>query len=208
MFDIKIREKKRRRWLPLLIIGPMLGIGAYLIYSKRKAAQTPKYDPYWQTSTPQPAYDALHSDNGTSSTHPRPHTDSIDVSAKANGLLHKQVLDLNGDAVGEVEAVYYRSLSGDPEWIATSIGLADKKRVLVPLDGASVDEEIRLAQAKADIEAAPAIENETVDEETELLLYGHYGVRRVLPGVEGERDEGDLKLRMWQPAQSLETLQD
>ena len=116
-----------------------------------------------------------------------------------------QVVDLNGESIGEVEAVYYRSLTGDPEWLAVSTGLVEIQRVLVPLDGATVDEEaIRLAQAKGVVADAPAVEEQVLSEATELQLYTHYGVRRTLPGVESERDDENVRLRAWEPASTAE----
>jgi hypothetical protein len=118
-----------------------------------------------------------------------------EVEQKATPLLHKQLVDLNGETIGEVEAVYYRSLTGDPEWLAATVGLMEPKRVLVPLDGATVGDEIRLAQAKGVVEDAPAMDEPVIAEADELVLYSYYGVRRTLPGVEAERNEENIRLR-------------
>jgi hypothetical protein len=134
-------------------------------------------------------------------------SDSFAIADQAASLIGKEIVDLNGEEIGSVEGVYYRSLSGDPEWLATSSGMVDKKRVLVPLDGATIGEQVSLAQAKAEVEAAPEIEALTLDEDTEMTLYGHYGVRRVLPGVEAERNDENVVLRQWlapEPAEARE----
>jgi hypothetical protein len=210
VLGIKSREhKKRTARKPLLLLAPLLGIGAYLVYSRAKTAKAPEYDPSWQwpeqstsTITPYPASaPGLRRDDPALS----PDAVSVPPESKAVPLVNKQVLDLNGESIGEVKAVYYRSLTGDPEWLAVSTGLVDLQRVLVPLDGATVDEEtIRLAQAKGVVEDAPAVEEQVLSEATEMRLYSHYGVRRTLPGVESERDSENVLLRAWQPTSTLE----
>jgi hypothetical protein len=213
-----VRPKKQHQLMKaLLVFGPLAGIGAYFFLTKAKAAKAPQYDPHWlqpetqphptsvpTTSVPTNEAPAATLDDIVAMTNPPGGNDDLAVITKAGALLNKPVVDLNGDSVGEAEAIYYRSLSGEPEWIATTLGLVEPKRVLVPLDGASIeDEEIKVAQARADIEAAPAIEGPLLDDETEMALYGHYGVRRMLPGVESERNDENLRLRMWQPAASV-----
>jgi len=126
--------------------------------------------------------------------------DETDLVPRFGNLIGMPITDLMDSTVGSVEAVYYRHLRGEPEWAAISLGMVDKRRVVVPLDGATFDEDkIRLAVPKSMIEEAPTVEDPVLGDELEKGLYAHYMVRRMLPGLEGERDEDGLRLRMWAP---------
>jgi hypothetical protein len=125
--------------------------------------------------------------------------DESELTVRFGALIGRQVVDLLDAPAGSVEAVYYRRLRGEPEWIVTSIGVIEKRRVLVPLDGATIDEQIRLSVPNSMIDEAPDVAEAVLDEEQEHELYAHYMVRRMLPGLEGERDENGLRLRMWAP---------
>lgn len=114
-------------------------------------------------------------------------------------LIGKSVVDINGDHVGDVEAVYYRNLRMEPEWVAVTTGLIDRNRVLVPLDGHTDGEKIEVPYPKDMIEKAPAIEARVLDEDVEMPLYAFYSTRRILPGVESERHPEAVKLRSWSP---------
>ena len=119
-------------------------------------------------------------------------------------LVNKQVVDLNGESIGEVEAVYYRSLTGDPEWLAVSTGLVDAERVLVPLDGATVAEEaIRLAQAKESSRTRPRSRNKC-SQKRPSCGWPATTVFAARCGVESERDDENVRLRAWQPARTAE----
>jgi hypothetical protein len=122
----------------------------------------------------------------------------LDETAFRN-LIGKTLVDINGDGVGEIEAAYYRRMRGEPEWAAVSIGLIDRRRVLVPLDAATVGEQVAVPYPKDMIEASPATDAEVVDEPDEMQLFIYYGARRILPGVESERRPEAVTLRMWAP---------
>jgi hypothetical protein len=126
-------------------------------------------------------------------------TELVTRFGKLIGLPMSDLMDVS---VGPVEAVYYRQLRGEAEWALTTIGMADKRRVVVPLDAAAIGEDsIRLSVPKSMIDEAPAAEvGPVMDEELEKGVYAHYMVRRMLPGLEGERDEGGVRLRQWAPA--------
>ena len=233
----RIRQPKKSRGLKrALLLAPILGAVAYLAYSKLLKSKGPALVEDWgwpeprepvtadRASAPGTRVPAAAPTNGAAATRPsaprsvltaqqdeipRPaRSDSFAIADQATSLIGKAIVDLNGEEVGSVEGVYYRSLSGDPEWLATSPGLADKKRVLVPLAGATVGDQVSLAQAKAEVEAAPEIESLTLDEVTEMALYGHYGVRRVLPGVEAERNDENIVLRQWLAPEPAEMRED
>ena len=128
--------------------------------------------------------------------------DATEAGLRFGQLIGRSMKDLLDGPAGSIEAVYYRRLRGEPEWAATTVGLLDKRRVLAPLDGVSLTEdEIKLAVPNSMIEEAPTIEatSAVLDDEQEMQLYAHYQVRRMLPGLEGERDEDGLRLRMWAP---------
>jgi len=102
------------------------------------------------------------------------------VAAKLDSLLGKKVVDMSGAAIGEVERVYYRARSWQPEWAAVSTGLADKEHVAVPLTDAIIDKEVRLAYPKELAEGAPELDSPIFGEDLEMLAYEHYGLRREL----------------------------
>jgi len=126
--------------------------------------------------------------------------DETDLVPRFGKLIGLAITDLMDSSVGSVEAVYYRRLRGEPEWAAASLGMVDKRRVIVPLDGATFDDDkIRLAVSKSMIDESPTVEDAVLGDELEQGLYAHYMVRRMLPGLEGEREEDGLRLRMWAP---------
>jgi hypothetical protein len=123
---------------------------------------------------------------------------SYDLPAMG-ALIGREMVDLNDHKVGEIEAVYYRSYEPKPEWAAVTVGMVDKKRALVPLDGATLGDPITVAYTKDMIEAAPPVEDEVIPEQLEMTLYGHYSARRMLPGIESQRTPESERLRAWTP---------
>jgi len=123
-------------------------------------------------------------------------------SSQFEPMIGKGVVDINGDSVGDVEAVYYRNLRMQPEWVAVTIGLIDHHRVLVPLDGYTDGERIEVPYPKDMIEHAPVIDARVLDEDVEMSLYAYYSARRILPGVESEKHPDAVKLRSWAPPET------
>jgi uncharacterized protein (TIGR02271 family) len=88
-----------------------------------------------------------------------------------------RVVDPAGEDVGEVDAIYYDDVTGEPAWLAVRTAAEPSRRVLAPLDGAELfDGSVRLAHAKHAIEATDAIDEESIDAEAEHALRSHYGL--------------------------------
>ena len=51
------------------------------------------------------------------------------------------VFDRNGEKIGAVEEVFYGVDTNRPEWLGIGTGFFGTKRVLVPLEGATVTDE-------------------------------------------------------------------
>jgi hypothetical protein len=126
--------------------------------------------------------------------------DETELVTRFGKLIGMPMTDLMDSPMGSIEAVYYRRLRGEPEWAVTSHGMVDRRHVLVPLDGAVIGDSVRLSVPKSMIDEAPTVDIAPVlEDELEKGLYAHYMVRRMLPGLEGERDEQGLRLRLWAP---------
>jgi len=220
MMRTKNRSSRGRRVRSLLLAVPVIGLTGYAIYQsvkKRSAAAPDRRDDFWPalgqsfaTTPAEPEQVQRYHEMGPLSTQISASTATVSsLTPRFGHLIGRNIVDLGGSTVGEVEGVYYRTLSGDPEWLATNVGLVNPQRVLVPLEGVPLDDEsIRVAYSKDMIESSPAVEDQVLDEETEMALYQHYSARRTLPGVEAERDSENLRLRMWVDDQPVTVQED
>ncbi len=116
-------------------------------------------------------------------------------------LVGRDVVDVNGDSIGSVAAVFVDDESGQPEWLGLRAGTwPRRKHVLAPFRGASTEEAgtLRLAWAKDVVDAAPSYDEEMdgVAEAVDRLAvaparaeeaYAHYGLESVLPAGAGGR---------------------
>jgi uncharacterized protein (TIGR02271 family) len=118
---------------------------------------------------------------------------------RLNQMRDAPVFDTTGDKIGSVEELFYDEQTGQPEWIGIGTGFFGTKRVLVPVEGASVEGDgIRVPYEKDKVKDSPDIDGDEISQERERELYSYYGVshseRRsdtVLP--EGERTRGTRK---------------
>jgi uncharacterized protein (TIGR02271 family) len=106
----------------------------------------------------------------------------------------QDVLDRDGEKIGEIEEIYLDTGSDAPEWALVKSGLFGSKSTFVPLHEASRDEDaLRVPYEKAQVKDAPKIDTDgqlSADEEAEL--YRHYGMRYDAPtGDTRERAAGD-----------------
>jgi len=89
----------------------------------------------------------------------------------------KTVYDRDGDKIGAVEEIFYDTQSNRPEWIGIGTGFFGTKRVLVPVEGASLREDgICVAYAKDQVKDSPDIDGDEISSETESDLYRYYGI--------------------------------
>lgn len=88
------------------------------------------------------------------------------------------VIDAQGEKVGELEDIYYDDDSGQPEWIGVKSGMINKTKHLVPLEGAQQsDGSLRIAYPKDRVEDTPEIDDEHISPATEAELYRIYGLQ-------------------------------
>lgn len=97
------------------------------------------------------------------------------------------VYDHAGEKIGEVEEIFYDHETRRPEWIGIGTGFFGTKRVLVPLEGASISEDgITVRYDKDQVKDSPDIDEEQISPETESALYSYYRLESQSGGA-GER---------------------
>jgi stress response protein YsnF len=109
------------------------------------------------------------------------------------------VLDSAGEKIGSVEEVFYDEQTNQPEWIGIGTGFLGTKRVLVPLEGASVEgDSVTVRYSKDQVKDSPDIDSDEISQERERELYSYYGIQpseapseTVLPASGGD-DMGDV----------------
>lgn len=110
------------------------------------------------------------------------------------------VYDATGDRIGSVEEIFYDDASGRPEWVGIGTGFLRTKRVLVPLEGASVrDDGLYVAHESDHVKGSPDVDSDEISDEVERELYAYYRVgsaaARLRKWVETEPVAVDVELR-------------
>ena len=94
------------------------------------------------------------------------------------GIEGAPVYDQAGEQIGKVEEIFVDVNSRQPEWIGLGTGFFGTKRVLVPVEGASVTEDgITVPYSKDQVKDSPDIDGDELSESTERDLYAYYGIR-------------------------------
>jgi hypothetical protein len=99
------------------------------------------------------------------------------------------VVDVSGDKIGELDAVYFDTATDQPSFGTVRIGIVGRhKLAFVPLEGARVSPDyLKVHYEKKQVKGAPTIEMDgelrAADEEP---LFRYYGIA-YLPGASGER---------------------
>jgi len=97
---------------------------------------------------------------------------------QVTGWIGRTAVDVNGDKIGKIEAIYEDDDGGGPEWFAISTGMFGSRVSFAPIQGAQVDgDQLRLPWDKSLVKDAPHAEVDghlSRDEETSL--YRHYGM--------------------------------
>ena len=106
------------------------------------------------------------------------------------------VYDSNADKIGKVDEIFYDNETNAPEWIGIGTGFFGSKRLLVPVQGATVtDDGVTVAYAKDLVQDSPNIDGDEISEQTEDDLYRYYSLQdsRATQPVGGDRvtDVGD-----------------
>jgi uncharacterized protein (TIGR02271 family) len=91
----------------------------------------------------------------------------------------REIVDVDGDKVGTVEALFRDEDTEQPEWAVVSTGLFGTKLSFVPIERAEpAGEQVRVPFSKAQIKDAPRIDDEDgrLSQDEEARLYQHYGM--------------------------------
>jgi hypothetical protein len=102
------------------------------------------------------------------------------------------VVDVAGDKVGPLEAVYFDTSSDEAAFGTVKVGMIGRHRlVFVPLTGSVVTpSHLKVTAGKKLIKNAPSIDTDgELGSEQEPEVYAHYGLT-YQPGVGGERRLG------------------
>lgn len=190
------RRRRRGRLLLLLALPAAVAVSA-LAYKKLTERKQPSDSAAGSSaaaaSRQSPAPSAAAGDIGTPapatpSAEPPPAAESqaavlegrSQEGRTASDFLGRKVIDVDGNELGEVEAVYNRGEGHPPEWAALRAGGINPRRVLVPLEDARVEQgEVIIPYTQELVREAPAVEEDSVEPELEQRLYSHYNLRRV-----------------------------
>jgi hypothetical protein len=102
------------------------------------------------------------------------------------------IITVFGDNLGKVTELYGYSPTNEPAWAAVLDG---GRKMMVPLMSGQIDEDgIHVPYPKELIESAPALPEHELSVADEMVLYGHYNERRILPASSGTEEERTLHL--------------
>ncbi len=89
----------------------------------------------------------------------------------------KPVYDRASEKIGDIKAVFHDDATGQPEWLGVSSGFLGTKTMLVPVAGATQQEDgLLVPYSKDQVKDAPGAAGEHVTEAEEQALYQHYGL--------------------------------
>jgi len=93
-------------------------------------------------------------------------------------LRGEPVYDNAGEKIGSVEEIYYDSATHAPEWIGIGTGFFSTKRVLVPVEGAQLNEDgLMVAYSKDHVKDGPDVDEDEISSGREAELCAHYGLQ-------------------------------
>jgi uncharacterized protein (TIGR02271 family) len=102
------------------------------------------------------------------------------------------VVDSTGEQIGKVEEVFYDVGGGQPEWIGLGTGFFSTKRVLVPVQGAEIqDDSVQVPYDKDHVKGAPDVDSDEIGHDTERELYAYYGLAGGAGAGGGDVPRGD-----------------
>jgi len=102
------------------------------------------------------------------------------------------VVDIDGDKIGSLEAVYFDTATDQPAFATVQVGMVGRRRlVFVPLAGATVSpNKVRVSVERKLARRAPAIDTDgQLAAADEPAVFEHYGLT-YQPGSSGERRLG------------------
>lgn len=112
------------------------------------------------------------------------------------GLEQKQgakVYDRIGEKIGTVEEIFYDESTNKPEWIGIGTGFFGMKRVLVPVEGSSIDGDgVTIRYTAEQVKHSPDVDSDEITAATESELFAHYGLATA--GAKGKERDADEPL--------------
>ena len=113
----------------------------------------------------------------------------------------RTMVDLAGDKLGKIDAIYLDDETGQPEWATVTSGLFSAKTAFVPLAKAQdVGDSVQVPYAKDQVKDAPSMTADgQLSQDEEAELYRHYGLDYSehrsdsgLPAGEHDRDRDGI----------------
>ncbi|MDQ3777556.1 MAG: PRC and DUF2382 domain-containing protein [Actinomycetota bacterium] len=87
------------------------------------------------------------------------------------------VYSSDGEQIGKVEEIFLDDETRQPEWIGIGTGFFGTKRVLVPVQGAQVeDDAFRVPYSKDQVQDSPDVDSDEISQSLESELYSYYGL--------------------------------
>jgi len=89
----------------------------------------------------------------------------------------RNMVDANGDKIGNIEEIYLDAESDAPEWAVVTTGLFGTKQSFVPIgDAESTGDGVRVPFEKSTVKDAPKVDPDgRLSQKEERELYSHYG---------------------------------
>jgi len=87
------------------------------------------------------------------------------------------VIAQDGEQIGRIEEIFVDHVTREPEWLGIGTGFLRTQRVLVPLAGAEIEDDIvRIPYSSEIVKSSPDVDADQIPQEIEAELYSHYGV--------------------------------
>ena len=87
------------------------------------------------------------------------------------------VYSSDGEKIGRVEEIFMDEETRRPEWIGIGTGFFGTKRVLVPVEGASLgSDQITVPYTTEQVKGSPDIDSDEISQGAEAELYSYYGL--------------------------------
>jgi uncharacterized protein (TIGR02271 family) len=89
----------------------------------------------------------------------------------------QSVIAQDGEQIGRIDEIFVDHETREPEWLGIGTGFLRTKRVVVPLAGAEVEDDvIRIPYSSEIVKSSPDVDDDQIPQEVEAELYSYYGV--------------------------------
>ncbi len=103
-----------------------------------------------------------------------------------------QAIDIDGQKIGKIAALYNDDQTGQPEWVTITTGLFGSKETFAPIAGArAAGDDLQLAYSKDEVKGAPKVDPDGhLEPSEEGELYRYYGLEdEAAPAQTEARDD-------------------